>query len=91
MSVVKFGEFVEGINYKVLNEREVRAGSGIMFLIGLVAFINGFILKNYVVLPYLSGFLLLSFLIASFVWFCYTWRLHLAFVSDAKFTFCLLK
>jgi hypothetical protein len=67
MSVVKFGEFVEGINYKVLNEREVRAGSGIMFLIGLVAFINGLILKNYAVLPYLSGFLLLSFVIAVFI------------------------
>ena len=64
MSIVSFGKYVDGINYKVLNEREVRASSGIMFLIGLIASINGLILKNYSVIPYLSGFLLFSFSIA---------------------------
>ncbi len=67
MKIISFGKYVEGINYKVLNERQVRAGSGIMFLFGLVAFINGLILKNYSVIPYISGFLLLSFLIAVFI------------------------
>ena len=67
MKIFSFGNYVEGINYKVLNERQVRAGSGIMFLFGLVAFINGLILKNYSVIPYISGFLLLSFLIAVFI------------------------
>ncbi len=67
MKLISFGKYVEGINYKVLNERQVRAGSGIMFLFGLVAFINGLILKNYSVIPYISGFLLLSFLIAVFI------------------------
>lgn len=67
MSVVSFGKYVDGINYKVLNEREVRASSGIMFLIGLIASINGLILKNFSVIPYLSGFLLLSFSIAVFI------------------------
>lgn len=67
MSVVSFGKYVDGINYKVLNEREVRASSGIMFLIGLIASINGLILKNYSVIPYLSGFLLFSFSIAVFI------------------------
>jgi len=67
MEIISFGKFVDGINYKVLNERQVRASSGVMFLFGLVAFINGLILKNYSVIPYLSGFLLLSFLIAVFI------------------------
>jgi len=67
MSIVSFGKYVDGINYKVLNERQVRASSGIMFLIGLIASINGLILKNYSVIPYLSGFLLLSFSIAVFI------------------------
>jgi len=67
MSIVSFGKYVDGINYKVLNEREVRASSGIMFLIGLIASINGLILKNYSVIPYLSGFLLFSFSIAVFI------------------------
>jgi len=67
MSIVSFGKYIDGINYKVLNERQVRASSGIMFLIGLIASINGLILKNYSVIPYLSGFLLLSFSIAVFI------------------------
>jgi len=67
MSIVSFGKYVDGINYKVLNERQVRASSGIMFLIGLIASINGLILKNFSVIPYLSGFLLLSFSISVFI------------------------
>ncbi|MFT5750462.1 MAG: hypothetical protein ACI93S_001745, partial [Ancylomarina sp.] len=41
MSIVNFGENVAGISYKVLNEREVRASSGIMFIMGLVAVLAG--------------------------------------------------
>jgi len=66
MSIVSFGKYVEGINYKVLNERQVRGSAGIMFLFGLAALINGFS-GNYSVIPYISGFLLLSFLIAVFI------------------------
>ena len=67
MAIISFGKYVDGINYKVLNERQVRASSGIMFLFGLVASINGLILKNYSVIPYISGFLLFSFLVAVFI------------------------
>lgn len=66
MSIVSFGKYVDGIKYKVLDERQVRANSGIMFLFGLVALINGFS-KNYSVIPYISGFLLLSFSVAVFI------------------------
>jgi hypothetical protein len=65
--IISFGEFIEGKEYKVLNERAVRASAGIMLLFGIFAFINGFILKNYSVIPYIVGFLLLNFLVGVFI------------------------
>ena len=40
MKVFNFGEEVKGYEEKVLNEREVRAGAGILFLLGLLSFVN---------------------------------------------------
>ena len=40
MKIFHFGEKVEGYEVKVLNEREVRAGAGILFLLGLLSFVN---------------------------------------------------
>lgn len=67
MSIFSFGEYIEGRNYKVLNERVVRGSSGIMLLIGFIAFIYGFILNEYIVLPYLIGFLAFSFFVTVFI------------------------
>jgi len=67
MSFFSFGENKEGIGYKVLNERNIRASSGIMFLLGIIAFINGFILQEYIIIPYIAGFLLLNFMIGIFI------------------------
>lgn len=67
MSIFSFGEYIEGRNYKVLDERVVRGSSGIMLLLGMIAFINGFVINNYIVIPYISGFLALSFFIAVFI------------------------
>ena len=67
MNIISFGEYKEGINYKVMEERQMRASAGIMFLLGIIAFINGFILQNYIVIPYISGFLMLNFLIGIFI------------------------
>lgn len=67
MSVISFGEYIEGKSFKVLDERSVRASSGVMFLLGAFASINGFILHNYTVIPYIAGFLVLSFFISVFV------------------------
>ena len=66
-STISFGEFIDGSKFKVLNERAIRANSGIMFLFGIIAFINGFILKQYIVIPYVSGILLFSFLVGVFI------------------------
>ena len=47
MSLISFGEYVEGKNFKVLNERVVRGTAGLMLILGLFALVNGFVLKNY--------------------------------------------
>lgn len=67
MSFISFGEYIEGRNYKVLDERIVRGSAGVMLLLAIYASINGFIFKNYIVVPYISGFLALNFLIAIFI------------------------
>jgi len=67
MSVISFGEYVEGKSYKVLNERRMRASAGIMFLFGLYATINGFVLHKYEVIPYVMGGLVINFLIGLFI------------------------
>jgi len=67
MSRNNFGEYIEEKPYKVLDERAMRASAAIMLLLGIVAFINGFILNNYIVIPFISGFLLLNFLIGVFI------------------------
>ena len=63
---ISFGKSIEGTAYKVLDERQIRASSGIMFLLGLIAFINGFIMEQYQIIPYVSGFLLVNFLLGVF-------------------------
>ena len=60
---ITFGDYREGTAYKVLDERQIRASSGIMLLLGFIAFVNGFVVQNYIVIPYISGFLLLNFVI----------------------------
>ncbi len=67
MSLISFGEYMEGIPYKVLDERRLRGSAGIMLLLGAIASINGFIFQRYMVIPYISGFLLLNFIIGVFI------------------------
>jgi len=67
MSIIGFGEFSNENGYNILDERVMRGSAGIMLLLGSIASINGFILKNYSVIPYFSGFLALNFLIGIFI------------------------
>ncbi len=66
-TIFNSGEIVEGYEYPVLNERAIRASAGIMLLLAFIAFIYGFIIKQYIVLPYLIGFLAFSFFVAVFI------------------------
>ena len=45
----------------------MRASAGIMFLFGLFASINGFILSKYEIIPYIIGGLVLNFTIGLFI------------------------
>jgi len=67
MSAFGFGEHSPELGYRVLDERVMRASAGIMLLLGIVASINAFILRNYIVIPYIAGFLMLNFIIGIFV------------------------
>lgn len=67
MSVISFGKYLEDGEYKVLDERQMRASAGIMLLLSTIASINGFILRQFEVIPYLVGVLVLSFLIGLFI------------------------
>ena len=67
MSIISFGEYIEGKSFKVLDERKMRASAGIMLLLGFIAFINGFILQNFMPITYISGFLLVNFMIGIFI------------------------
>jgi hypothetical protein len=67
VSYLNYGEDVEGISYRVLNEREVRAGTGIVLFLAIIAAINGFILNRYIVIPYIVGFITFNFFISVFI------------------------
>lgn len=67
MTIFSFGETVPGYEYRVMNEREIRGISGIMLLMGFIAFIQVFILKHYGVLPIVSGIMLFHFTVSVLV------------------------
>jgi hypothetical protein len=64
--VIQFGENVEGFNIPVLNEREIRASAGILFLfifmsLMLIIFKQNFLLIKYVITLFLSDFIIRVF------------------------------
>lgn len=67
MAFFSFGEYIKGKKYRVLDERIVRGSAGVMLLLAFIAFVNGFILQKYIIIPYISGFLALNFLIGIFI------------------------
>lgn len=81
---ITFGDYIEGASYKVLDERQMRASAGIMLLLGLIAFINGFILQKYTIIPYISGFLMLNFIIGIFINPKYSPTLFVAYIFVYK-------
>lgn len=56
-----FGEVVEGYDVKVLNEREARAGAGILFLLGFISFVNCMATKSLLITQIFIGVFLLEF------------------------------
>ena len=65
--LIQFGENVEGYSIPVLNEREIRAAAGILFLatfisLMLIVFKNNFLPIKYVITAFLADFMIRVFI-----------------------------
>jgi len=47
IGLFEFGEQIDGYGVRVLNERAVRAGAGILFFLAIIAFMNAWLLGNF--------------------------------------------
>lgn len=65
--IIKFGEDVEGFNIPVLNEREIRAGAGILFLIMIISIMTVIQKGNFLLLKYAIVIFLADILIRVFI------------------------
>jgi hypothetical protein len=66
-NIIKFGEDVEGYAVPVLNEREIRASAGILFLVLLISlmmilFQSNFLMVKYVIVVFLTDFIIRIFI-----------------------------
>ena len=65
--IIKFGEDVEGYTIPVLNEREIRAAAGILFLATFTSLMFILFKGNFVPIKYVVTFFLTDFLIRVFI------------------------
>lgn len=70
-TVIQFGEDVEGYDIPVLNEREIRAAAGLLFLatfiaLMLIKFKNNFLPIKYVITLFLTDFIIRVFINPAF-------------------------
>lgn len=59
----RFGEIVEGYKIPVLNEREIRAAAGILFLATFLSLMFAVFKENFIPIKYVVSFFLLDFII----------------------------
>ncbi|MDD2699001.1 MAG: DUF4395 domain-containing protein [Arcobacteraceae bacterium] len=64
---IYFGEVVEGYDIRVLNEREARAGAGILFLFGFISFTNAYVLHNFTFTKIFVTIFMIDFIIRIFI------------------------
>lgn len=69
--IIQFGEEVPGYNIPVLNEREIRASAGLLFLatftsLMLILFKNNFLPIKYVITIFFTDFLIRVFITRNF-------------------------
>ncbi len=65
--VIQFGETVAGYNIPVLNEREIRASAGILFVFMLIALMIILFKGNFLMIKYIIVFFLTDMLIRVFI------------------------
>jgi len=64
---IQFGENIEGYNFRVLNEREIRAAAGILFLATFIAAMFVQFKSNFLPLKYVLTVFLADFIIRVFI------------------------
>jgi hypothetical protein len=67
MSIIKFGEDVKGYNIPVLNEREIRASAGLLFLIMFISILTVILKADFLLLKYAITIFLTDISIRVFV------------------------
>jgi hypothetical protein len=65
--VIQFGEEVEGYDIPVLNEREVRASAGILFLMIFISLMIIIAKGDFLMIKYVITFFLLDFIVRVFI------------------------
>ncbi len=65
--VIKFGEDVEGYSIPVLNEREIRAAAGILFLATFTSLMFILFNENFVPIKYVITFFFIDFMMRVFI------------------------
>jgi hypothetical protein len=65
--IIKFGERVEGYNIAVLNEREIRAAAGILFLIMFISILIVVLKGDFSMLKYAITIFLTDIVIRVFI------------------------
>ncbi len=65
--IIKFGEDVEGYNIPVLNEREIRASAGLLFVAVFVSLMQVMYKEDFLLLKYFIVLFLADFLIRVFI------------------------
>ena len=66
-TIIKFGENVEGFNIPVLNEREIRAAAGILFLVLFISAAEVIFKGDFLLLKYSITVFLIDFLIRVYI------------------------
>lgn len=66
-NVINFGETVEGYNIPVLNEREIRASAGILFLATFLSLMFIMFKGNFIPIKYVITLFMVDFLIRVFI------------------------
>jgi hypothetical protein len=61
--VSRFGEVVDGYAMRVLNEREARAGAGILFALAMISFMNSWLTHDFTFTKIFVTFFMLDFIL----------------------------
>ena len=65
--IIQFGEVVEGYDIPVLNEREIRAAAGLLFLMMFISVMNAALIANFVMLKFAVIIFLTDIMIRVFI------------------------